>query len=81
MSEQLKQVSQPPQGPLHWFILTVANLLCLIVAGMYVWTTHDLLGFILLYGIATGAINARDVIRIMYQRQAEDYDRKDEHDQ
>src|SRR5260370_38312264 len=41
---------------------TLANVLCLLVGIWYVWTTHDLLGFILLYGIATGAINAREVL-------------------
>jgi hypothetical protein len=47
------------------FVLTVANILCLLVAGMYIWTTHDLVGFILLYGLATGAIHARDVVGSM----------------
>lgn len=46
----------------RWLVTTLANLLCLVVAGMYVWSTHDLIGFIILYGIATGAINAREVI-------------------
>jgi hypothetical protein len=41
---------------------TIGNVLCLLVGLWYVWTTHDLLGFILLYGIATGAINAREVV-------------------
>jgi len=40
---------------------TLANVFCLLVGIWYVWTTHDLLGFVLLYGIATGAINAREV--------------------
>jgi ferric-dicitrate binding protein FerR (iron transport regulator) len=41
---------------------TLANVLCLLVGVWYAWTTHDLLGFILLYAIATGAINAREVV-------------------
>ncbi len=43
-------------------VRTLANVLCLLVGLWYVWTTHDLLGFILLYAIATGAINAREVV-------------------
>lgn len=39
----------------------LANVLCLCVGIWYVGSTHDILGFILLYGIATGAINAREV--------------------
>jgi hypothetical protein len=37
-------------------------VLCLLVGAWYIWTTHDLIGFILLYAIATGAINAREVV-------------------
>lgn len=59
--ERQPTVSSPNKPPRR-FVLTLANMLCLLVAGMYVWTTHDLIGFILLYGIATGAINARDVV-------------------
>jgi ferric-dicitrate binding protein FerR (iron transport regulator) len=43
-------------------VRTLANVLCLLVGLWYVWTTHDLLGFILLYAIATGVINAREVV-------------------
>lgn len=58
---------QPPEKTPR-LILVLANLFCLLVAGMYVWSTHDLIGFILLYGIATGAINARDVVGAMLPR-------------
>lgn len=49
---------------------TLANVLCLLVGVWYAWTTHDLLGFILLYAIATGAINAREVVGKMLPTRA-----------
>ena len=49
---------------------TLANVLCLLVGVWYAWTTHDLLGFILLYAIATGAINAREVVGKMLPERA-----------
>lgn len=42
--------------------LTLATMVCLLVGIWYIWTTRDLLGFIVLYGISTGAINAREVV-------------------
>jgi ferric-dicitrate binding protein FerR (iron transport regulator) len=53
---------QPRTWSSQRIIRTLANVLCLAVGLWYVWTTHDLLGFILMYAIATGAINAREVV-------------------
>ena len=60
----LQDVTAPQKKRPRWLVRTLANLLCLVVAGMYVWTTHDILGFLLLYGVATGAVNVRDVIGV-----------------
>ena len=52
---------------------TLANVLCLVVGVWYAWSTHDLLGFILLYAIATGAINAREVLgKMLPERRKEE---------
>ena len=51
-----------PEKQSRWIVLMLASLLCLAVAGVYTWSTHDILGFILLYGIATGAISVREVV-------------------
>lgn len=62
----------PVKKQSRWTLLTLANLLCLAVAVMYIWSTHDLVGFILLYGIATGAINAREVVGIFNPKRLSD---------
>ena len=60
---------QPPENKAPpRLMMTLANITCLAVALWYVWSTHDILGFVLLYGIVTGAINAREVAGTLLPR-------------
>ena len=75
----------PKKQPQSWStqhtVQILANVLCLLVGVWYVWTTHDILGFILLYGIATGAINAREVVGKMFPEHPHQKEKSKNHHQ
>src|SRR5258708_40143566 len=85
----LEYDTDSPKKLSRWIIPISASLLCLVVAGMYVWSTHDLIGFLILYGIATGAISVREVIgaspikrlsgSVERKQEGQDFDAKSSH--
>lgn len=84
-SSQDDDTPLPKKQPQGWSaqhtVRILANVLCLLVGVWYAWTTHDILGFILLYGIATGAINAREVVGKMFPEHPHQREKPENHHQ
>ena len=69
-----KNPAQPPPGCEDRIIRFLASLFCLGAAGFCLWYWHDLLSFIVLVGIAIGAINPREVVGAMLHRRSDQLD-------